>query len=523
MHSNKRHVTLAVFVLVLLGLTVAGYKHFVLGFPLIPGESAKIWDIEARIHFRGENGPVDASLAMPEPGETFSILDTMYVAPGYGFRTVERDGIERAEWTRREAVGKQSIYYKIKIQNSLPVAPLPSRQQPDKEDSQEPVFYTQTLEGAYKLAADSLIERAKASSSDEQSLTSLLIQSLNETGELAEAKLLSDLLASRTGAGRYTQTDLVIRLLQDAALPTRKVRGVLLEEARRNQPLVEMVEVYADGRWNMFHPETGEEGQPDNFLPWQRGGTSLLDVAGGHDSRITFSSISRSVPLEELAVTEGRKAQAALVDFSLYALPIEEQNAYRYILLVPIGTLIVVLMRILVGLKTSGTFMPVLISLAFMQTKLVPGLVIFLTIIAIGLWIRFVLSRLNLLLVARISSVVIVVVGIMAAMSILSYKLGIQQAMSVTFFPMIILAWTIERMSILWEEEGPRDVFVSGGGSLLVAILSYFAMTNPFIEHLTFNFPELMLVILGITLLLGQYTGYRLLELKRFRPLVEGH
>ena len=176
-------------------------------------------------------------------------------------------------------------------------------------------------------------------------------------------------------------------------------------------------------------------------------------------------------------------------------------------------------MRILVGLKTSGTFMPVLIAMAFLQTKLLPGLTIFLTIIAIGLWIRFVLSRLNLLLVARISSVVIVVVGIMGLMSILSYKLGIQQAMSVTFFPMIILAWTIERMSILWEEEGPKHVFVSGGGSLLVAVLSYFAMTNRYVEHLTFNFPELLLVILGITLMLGQYTGYRLLELKRFKSM----
>ena len=76
-------------------------------------------------------------------------------------------------------------------------------------------------------------------------------------------------------------------------------------------------------------------------------------------------------------------------------------------------------------------------------------------------------------------------------------------------------------MSILWEEQGPRDVLVSGGGSLLVATLSYFAMTNRLVEHLTFNFPELLLVVLGVTLLLGQYTGYRLLELRRFRPLIE--
>jgi hypothetical protein len=44
-------------------------------------------------------------------------------------------------------------------------------------------------------------------------------------------------------------------------------------------------------------------------------------------------------------------------------------------------------------------------------------------------------------------------------------------------------------------------------------------MTNRFIEHWTFNFPELTLCLLGVVLLLGQYSGYRLSELMRFRHL----
>ena len=529
MNSNKRQVMFVVLVLVLLGSAVAIYKNMMLGFPLLPGESARIWDVEARISFRANNGPVNVSLAMPEPGRQFSVLDATYASPGYGFRQVDRDGIERVEWTRRDASGQQTLYYKIKVQDSLPASASAGVTEGVKETGEETpenvqsqVPYVAAMEGSYKVAATGLIDKVREQSSDELSFTSLLITALSQPDMESEAAFLEDLVADTSSPGRYSLTDLVMRMLQDAGLPARKVRGVSLEDSRRNQPLVDMVEVYADGEWHMFDPRTGVEGMPDNFLPWQRGGVSLLDVSGGHNSGITFSSISRTVPVEELAVTSGKQTSAALVDFSLYSLPLEEQNAYRYILLVPIGTLIVAVMRILVGLKTSGTFMPVLISLAFLQTRLLPGLTIFITIVSIGLWIRFVLSRLNLLLVARISSVVIVVLGIMAGMSILSYKLGIQQAMSVTFFPMIILAWTIERMSILWEEEGPMDVLVSGGGSLLVAVLSYFAMTNRYIEHLTFNFPELLLVVLGFTLLLGQYTGYRLLELRRFKPMIEG-
>jgi hypothetical protein len=84
---------------------------------------------------------------------------------------------------------------------------------------------------------------------------------------------------------------------------------------------------------------------------------------------------------------------------------------------------------------------------------------------------------------------------------------------------MIIIAWTIERMSILWEEDGPHEVLIQGGGSLLVAILAYLLMQWPLLQHLTFNFPELNLVLLALILAMGQYTGYKLSELHRFRAM----
>ena len=192
---------------------------------------------------------------------------------------------------------------------------------------------------------------------------------------------------------------------------------------------------------------------------------------------------------------------------------------FKGLLLIPVADLVVVIMRVLVGIRTSGTFMPILIALAFLQTTLLVGLLIFLALVCAGLWIRSWLSHMNLLLVSRIAAVVIVVILLMAALAIVSYRLGMDQVLSVTFFPTVILAWTIERMSILWEEEGVHEVLVQGGGSLLVAVLAYLAMANSLVAHLTFNFPELMLSLLGVILLLGRYKGYRLSELYRFRDM----
>jgi hypothetical protein len=57
---------------------------------------------------------------------------------------------------------------------------------------------------------------------------------------------------------------------------------------------------------------------------------------------------------------------------------------------------------------------------------------------------------------------------------------------------------------------------IQGGGSLIVAVLAYFAMTNYTIGYLTYNFPETLLLVLSLIILIGRYSGYRLSELYRF-------
>ena len=248
-----------------------------------------------------------------------------------------------------------------------------------------------------------------------------------------------------------------------------------------------------------------------------------MDVQGGKNARLSFSILKSSVPVAQAGLLKvmTEKAQGNdVVNLSIESLPLEEQSLFKGILILPIGVLIVVFLRVLVGIKTSGTFMPVLIAMAFLQTSLVVGLIGFVSIICIGLVVRSWLSHLNLLLVARISAVIIVVIAIIGAISLITYKIGLTEGIKVTFFPMIILSWTIERMSILWEEDGYKEVLKQGGGSLFVAVCAFLAMDSLIIQHLTFNFLGLQLVILAIVLTMGNYTGFRLSELKRFKPLV---
>src|SRR5690606_14984663 len=242
---------------------------------------------------------------------------------------------------------------------------------------------------------------------------------------------------------------------------------------------------------------------------------------GNPRSKLEFS-ISRNLA-DAVAVAERRLEvqNAHLVNYSLLSLPLQAQETYRILLMVPVGAFIMLLLRNLEGVITFGTFMPVLIALAFRETQLIAGMALFITVVGTGLLVRFYLERLRLLLVPRLTAVLILVVLLMALVSVLSNRLGLEVGLSVALFPMVIMAMAIERMSVAWEERGAGTAMKEGLGTLLVAALAYVVMSWDRLEHLVFVFPETLLLLFAAALVIGRYSGYRLTELLRFRALAE--
>jgi len=488
--------------MIVLGLGLTLYKNVVLGFPLLPGVSEDVWTIESKIKLKPlHEGVVDVVLTLPEEGTGWVSLDDHFASSGFNFSAIEKDGHRQAHWSRETMERTTTLLFKTQVY---------LMQGADLTDRVVPKVIPPNLTTTDADVMQKVVEALKKQSSTPAEFPTLLFESLKQQQPDQDMRFL---LSSYGGV----QLDVALDVLAYANIPAQLIKGIFLEDGRRRQRIDSLVEIVIGDRWLIFNPKTGKEGLPDNFFIWQHGSASILDVIGGRNSSIEFALVKNTLPLKSILFMEGHVEEQPLLDFSIYSLPVEQQGIFKGLLLIPVGALVIVLLRILVGLKTSGTFMPILIALAFIQTSLLMGLAIFITVVGFGLWIRYYLSYLNLLLVARITAVVIVVILLMAGLSIISYKLGFYQALTVTFFPTIILAWTIERMSILWEEEGPHEVMVQGGGSLLAAVLAYLMMSMSIVEHLTFNFPELMISLLGIVLLLGKYTGYRLFELYRFR------
>jgi hypothetical protein len=226
-------------------------------------------------------------------------------------------------------------------------------------------------------------------------------------------------------------------------------------------------------------------------------------------------------PINALSIAKSRGLQAdsELLRFSLLQLPVNVQETYKILLTVPIGAFIILILRNFIGLSTFGTFMPVLIALAFRETHVIWGISLFTLIVSFGLLARFYLDQLRLLLVPRLATILTVVILLMIFISVISQNLGLDSGLSVALFPMVILTMTIERMCITWDERGAFEAIKAGAGSLFAAVICFGAMSYPPLQYLVFAFPELLLVLLSLLLWFGQYRGYRLLELFRFNAL----
>ena len=490
-------------VLFLVGILLIAYQKITFDVPFTPNIQKEIWTVEAKVEFEPKkDAAAEVILALPAVQPGFTQIKQNTASLGYGVNYVRRDGSNYVEWSKRDPAGLQTLYYSADILVDE-----------DAESSSMivPAIEPNTEPEPYNTAINEIAQTALSRSSNPYSFATQVIHELNQDSET------NSLLFSK-----YKRDELLVHILQVGNVHARTVGVLNLRDGRRNQRLKSYVAVFDNSEYKIFDPSNGSTGLTKNQLIWNDNGNSLLDITGGRNARISFTTLNSSVSAVAAGVKKANLDVAAgeeLVPFSLSALPADEQSLFKNLLLLPIGVVIVVFLRVIVGIKTSGTFMPVLIAMSFLQTSLVFGLVGFIAIVGVGLIVRSWLSHLNLLLVARISAVIITVIGLIGTISFVSYKVGITEGVKVTFFPMIILSWTIERMSILWEEEGYKEVLKQGGGSLFVAVCAYLSMSSLFVQHFTFNFLGLQLVLLALVLIMGNYTGFRLSELKRFKPL----
>ncbi len=503
MKSTKRHLYGLIITLFLIGVSVFLYRHLVLDVPLTESETVNSWMIEANLRFTAErNMPVKASFTIPYMPPNFAILDEYFISHNYGVTTNLNGYNRRAVWALRRSTGPQSLYYRAIFRET------------DKNDAylaKPRAVKITPLPENIKTAVDTIIGQARQSSADIQTFAQSTIKELAKKDGNAKLLVGNDFSDSNI-------VNAAIMVLNQAKINALRIQCIhLTQQSRADFKL--FAAVFNGKEWIYINPRTGATGLPKDYLVWQYGNDAMFDVIGGKKPLFTLTVSPTPLNALSIAKIRGVQTDSQLLRFSLLQLPVNAQQTYKILLMVPIGAFIILLLRNFIGLSTFGTFMPVLIALAFRETHVIWGITLFTVIVFFGLLARFYLDQLRLLLVPRLAAILTVVILLMIFISVLSQNLGLESGLSVALFPMVILTMTIERMCVTWDERGAYDAIKSGVGSMIAAVIAFWAMSYPPLQYLMFAFPELLLVLLSLILWFGQYRGYRLLELFRFNAL----
>lgn len=511
---SKRHLYLLALAITAAAVSAMYYKWKVLEFPVQPDAQVQVWTVQAHVEYQPRKGANTVTLQLPADTPGWTVLEERFVARNYSKLEEKGDSGREVQWAIRRAVGEQDLYYRATIVRAEQREPAGLAIEPEIAAPAE-------LEEPYASAAQTLLDQVRERSSNTVTYARELLRRLNQSDRSEEVELL----AEKYGQDDVARSDFIVQLLASRNIPARVVYGIRLAEGEANadanvEARMQTWLIVHDGlAWTMLDPRTNAEGTPSDLFLWSTSGKPLLTIDGNPPTALMFTVKGNLADAMATAERRLEVQDANLVRYSLLSLPLQAQETYRVLLMVPIGAFIMLLLRNLVGVKTYGTFMPVLIALAFRETALVAGVVLFVLVVGFGLLVRFYLERLRLLLVPRLTAILILVVLLMAAVSVLSNRLGIEVGLSVALFPMVIMAMTIERMSVAWDERGAGTALREGVGTLVVAALAYVVMSWPPLEHLVFVYPEVLLVLFALALLLGRYSGYRLNELLRFRAL----
>ena len=198
-----------------------------------------------------------------------------------------------------------------------------------------------------------------------------------------------------------------------------------------------------------------------------------------------------------------------------------------FILFMPFILTIISFIKQCVGIETVGLFQTLVLVLSFYIIGGTFGTLTMVIATLVGLLMRFVLKKANILYLSKMTLLVSVssltVLAMLVGGSVFNIYFGIDTSSSqralLSIFPMLLIAVQADKLSLLvMNREHPKEYLrlVATYGAVIV---SYFLIKSDVLELMVLALPEIVLIPLVLQYLIGRYTGLRFVEYVRFREL----
>jgi len=190
-----------------------------------------------------------------------------------------------------------------------------------------------------------------------------------------------------------------------------------------------------------------------------------------------------------------------------------EPKTLAILLLFPLLTLFIAASRYLVGIKALGIFTPVILTVVFLETGVLPGLVLFfLVLLAVSVG-RALTRGLHLHYLARVS-LIIWLVSLLVFGGIFFFKTPLVS--------LLILILVGENLLEVQISRGTKEALNLIAETLILAVFGWLLLSWKWLQKAVLTEPEIFLILTALgNILLGRFTGLRLLEYKRFRKLIK--
>lgn len=515
-HPAKVGLALALLVATALGLM--SWKVRKLGYSLADTLPVTQYEVTYLLEFDGHGGDVRVRSFLPSNDARQTITEERDLSSGLHL-TQAMDGANRvATWTGAEVPDRARVVHSFKVlphrvAYTLPSdLPVPEIYPPSAAPylRPEPEIQVDAPEIAATLArigADrgTVVERLRRIFDLARGLT---VRPFKGTTDALTALRLGE--ASCNGKSR-----LFVALSRATGIPARLVGGLVMERGTKRTSH-QWVEAWVAGHWVPFDPTNGHFAQlPERYLTLYYGDETLFR----HTSDINFAYQFET----RTALVPSPKAKASFTVFDVWGLfdrlglPF---TLLRTILMLPIGALVVVLFRNVVGMPTFGTFLPALLAAAAGSTGAGWGVVAVAIAVGAVALARWGVQRLELLHSPTLAILLAAVVFTLLSTTMVAERLGIEPLTRVTLFPIAVLAICAERFYLSLTEHGGRTAAKELVGTLFVMLACHVVMNSLALQVLVIGFPEVIFLVIAADIYLGRWVGMRLSEYLRFRGLL---
>ena len=196
-------------------------------------------------------------------------------------------------------------------------------------------------------------------------------------------------------------------------------------------------------------------------------------------------------------------------------------NIIVLLLLFPLVVSIIAASRHVIGLRGFGIYIPAVLSVAFVSTEIITGVIIFAAVLLAATITRRLVKDLNLPYLPRTAMILWGVSVFILVMLILSSKLEIFQLLTISIFPILIIIILTENFMNSQLFNSQREAMKIAFETLIVAIICSLIISQDIVQKFVLLYPEVSLLGTAfINYLIGKYTGLRLAEFLRFSSIL---